>query len=342
MAQKAVARGANKIELFSNSPVWWMCGNHNPSGSASGGDNLETWNQQKHAIYLATVAKYAKDNWGINFSSVEPFNEPVSTWWKDTGTQEGCHFDNATQQPVVNYLRAELNNRGLSGVPISASDDNTYDEAVTTWNSFNSTVKGNVGQINVHGYQGQNGSRDGLYKLASAAGKTLWNSEYGDSDGTGLTLASNLILDFRWLHPTAWVYWQVIDGGGWGLIQETNAALSSVNQKYFVVAQFVRHIRPGMLLIDGGNSNTVAAYDATNHKLVIVAANYGTAQNLTFDLSKFSTIPASGTTIDRWSTNTAGGDSYAHYTDVKISGKSVTAAFTANTIQTFEISGVYL
>ncbi|KAK3375846.1 hypothetical protein B0T24DRAFT_591545 [Lasiosphaeria ovina] len=40
-----------------------------------------------------------------------------------------------------------------------------------------------------------------------AAGKKLWNSEYGEGDATGQRLASNLLLDFRWLKPTAWVYW---------------------------------------------------------------------------------------------------------------------------------------
>ncbi len=28
MLQKAWARGATKLELFSNSPVWWMCKFH--------------------------------------------------------------------------------------------------------------------------------------------------------------------------------------------------------------------------------------------------------------------------------------------------------------------------
>ena len=34
-----------------------------------------------------------------------------------------------------------------------------------------------------------------------------------------MSLASNLNLDMHWLHPTAWVYWQVLDDvGGWGLV----------------------------------------------------------------------------------------------------------------------------
>ena len=34
--QAAKARGVNHVQLFSNSPLWWMCDNHNPSGSDSG------------------------------------------------------------------------------------------------------------------------------------------------------------------------------------------------------------------------------------------------------------------------------------------------------------------
>jgi hypothetical protein len=38
------------------------------------------------------IARYAADNWGIRFQSVEPFNEPSSDWWTATGRQEGCHI----------------------------------------------------------------------------------------------------------------------------------------------------------------------------------------------------------------------------------------------------------
>ena len=75
MMQKAKTLGANQFELFSNSPMWWMCNNHNPSGSDDGSsDNLQTWNHQQHAVYLAAIALYAKNNWGITFNAVEPFN----------------------------------------------------------------------------------------------------------------------------------------------------------------------------------------------------------------------------------------------------------------------------
>jgi len=268
----------------------------------------------------------------------------MSSWWTAAGTQEGCHFNVATQAAVIPYLRSELDSRGLTSTIVSASDETSYDLALSTWNSLGSTAQGVVKRVNVHGYQYGGGRRDLLYSAVHGAGKALWNSEYGESDGTGLSLASNLILDLRWLHPTAWVYWQAFDGGGWGLIQadESAGTLGAVNTKYYVLAQFARHIRPGMTIIDGGESNTVAAYDSANKRLVIVTANYGTAQKITYDLSKYGTVGgASGGLVRRWATNTAGsGDLYTAHTDTYLSGKSFSSSFTANTIQTFEIDNV--
>lgn len=61
--------------------------------------------------------------------------------------------------------------------------------------------------------------------------------------------------------------------------------ISSVNQKYWVLAQFTQHIRPGMRVLDGGSSNVMAAYDSSAEKLVIVAVNYGTAQYINFEFA---------------------------------------------------------
>ncbi len=218
MLAKARDRGANLLELFSNSPLWWMCINHNPSGAANGGDNLQSWNYQQHAVYLATVAKYAHDHWGIDFDSVDAFNEPAADWWRADGTQEGCHVSPSIQAQVIGHLRSELDNRGLTETAVSASDESLYDQARSTWASFSSATRAKVGRVNVHGYQYEGGRRDLLFNEVSAAGKPLWQSEYGDGDGTGMKMARNLTYDLRWLHPTAWVYWQAFDGLEWGLI----------------------------------------------------------------------------------------------------------------------------
>ncbi|KJA20351.1 glycoside hydrolase family 30 protein [Hypholoma sublateritium FD-334 SS-4] len=344
MMALAKARGVDRFELFSNSPMWWMCSNHNPAGASDGGENIQSWNIANHAVYLATIAKYAHDNWGITFTSVEPFNEPSSSWWKSTNNQEGSHFSIATQTQVISALRTELNNRGLSSTAVSASDENTYDLAVSTWNSFNSTIRGKIGRINVHGYQQTSGRRDLLYSAASAAGLKIWNSEYGDSDATGTQLAQSLLLDFSTLHPTAWTYWQAVDGSGWGLITGDVEAgsLSSATKKYFVLAQFTRHIREGMRILDSGNSAVAAAYDATNRKLVIVAANFNSGQYINFDLSKFSQPSTNGAAVARWSTHLTSSEQYASYSDTVMSGTKFWSYFDQNTVQTFEVNNVSL
>ncbi len=345
MLTKAKSRGANHLELFSNSPMWWMCKNHNPSGASDGKENIQSWNLQDHAVYMATVAKYAKDNWGITFESVDPFNEPTADWWKADGTQEGSHFDISTQATVINNLRAELDSRGLTSTIVAAADESYYDQATAAAQGWGSTALGHVGRINVHGYQYSGGKRDTLRDLAKNNGKRLWNSEYGESDATGGRLASNLLLDLRWLRPTAWVYWQAIDGGGWGLIDGNNddKTLGSPGQKYWVLAQFSRHIREGMRVLDGGSGSTTAAYDARNKRLVVAYYNSGDAQTVSFELSGFSARPASGTSVARWRTQVAAsGDRYVKDTGAVISGTKLQSAFGANTVQTFEIEGVEL
>ncbi len=346
MLQKAVARGAT-TELFANSPMWWMCLNHNPSGAAGGGNNLQSWNHRQHASHLAAVALYARNNWGVDFATVDPFNEPSSSWWTATGTQEGCHMDASVQSAVLPHLRAELDKRGLTSTRISASDETSYDLARTTWNSFSATTKGYVDQVNVHGYQGSGGRRDLLYTdVVTTSGKRLWNSETGDNDGTGLTMAGNLLYDFRWLHPTAWVYWQVMDPtAAWAMIAYDAATLQAgaVQPKYYVMAQFSRHIRPGMTILDTGVSYAVAALDRAARRLVIVAANTAaSAQTLTFDLSRFTTVAGGANgLVPRWNTvTTTGGDRYRAYTDTSLNGKSVSVPFAAQSVQTIQVDGV--
>ncbi|AKN72081.1 beta-1,6-galactanase [Streptomyces sp. PBH53] len=345
MLVKATRRGAIS-ELFANSPMWWMCANHNPSGAADGGTNLQSWNHRQHAAHLAAVALYAQQHWGVSFATVEAFNEPSSSWWTATGTQEGCHMDAGVQAAVLPYLRAELDKRGLTRTRVSASDETSYDLARTTWNSFSATTKGYVDQVNVHGYQGSGGRRDLLHTdVVTTAGKKLWNSETGDGDATGLTMASNLLYDFRWLHPTAWVYWQVMDPSpGWAAIAYDPGTLrpGAVQTKYYVLAQFTRHIRPGMTLLDTGVSHAAAALDRTARRLVIVAANTSaSAQTLTFDLSRFSAVTGGpGGLVPRWTTVTTGGDRYTPRSDTYLNGTSLSVPFAAKSVQTLQVDGV--
>ncbi|KNG45990.1 glycoside hydrolase family 30 protein [Stemphylium lycopersici] len=308
---KAIQRGVSKTELFSNSPMWWMTKNHNPSGAADGSENIQSWNLEKHAIYMATVAEVFKSKYSIEFETVDPFNEPTANWWKADGTQEGCHIDISTQARIIEYLDTQLKNRGLSTV-IAASDESYYDQAETNLRNIGSSALSKIKRVNVHGYQYGSGDRVAVHELSTAAGKPVYNSEYGDGKASGEDMARNLLYDFRYLKPVAWEYWQVLDQGGWGLIDADNDAktLGSATQKYFVMAQFARHIRPGMQILDGGADNVVAAYDASRSKLVIVAVNWDDAQYLNFELSGFSGRPSSGATVTRWATQIGSGEQF--------------------------------
>ncbi len=341
MIVKATQRGASS-ELFANSPMWWMCANRNPSGSASGGNNLPAQNHRRHALHLAATARRARDHWGVNFRTVAPLNEPSSNWWKADGKQEGCHIDATSQRSVISSLRTELDRAGLSGVAISASDETNYDLARSTWASFDAATKGRVRQVNVHGYQGLGGRREQLGNEVRAAGKIMWNSEHGDNNGTGMHTARCLLMDFRWLKPTAWCYWQVMDPtAGWGAIRYNGSTgqAGAIETKLYVLAQFTRHIRPGMRIINTGVDYAVAAHDPTAGRLVIVAANTGAAQTLTFDLSRFGVV--TNGTATRWSTLTSGsGDRYTRRQDITVSGKLVRVPIGASAVQTIQLEGV--
>ncbi|KAL5598542.1 hypothetical protein BROUX41_003528 [Berkeleyomyces rouxiae] len=345
MLTKAIERGVTKTELFSNSPMWWMLENLNPAGGNDGGSNLAAEYFDKHSDYLAAVAQKAARDWKVVFTAIEPFNEPMANWWKGpTGTQEGCHIDRASQATILGHLTENMKKRGLTNTFIAASDENHFQETVDTWKALGATAQGQVTRINAHGYQpDQDDARRELYKIASDAKKDLWTSEHGENDGTGAKMVSSILRDLRMMHPKGWVYWQVLDGGGWGLIDADNEAktIKSAIGKYYGLAQFSRHIRPGMTMLETGSDSVVAAYDGTNKKLAIVVANFGDKTDFAFDLSAFKEVPADGTAVGMWETIlTETGTRYAFNNLMTVKGGAFTSSLEKNSVQTYEIQGI--
>lgn len=176
-------------------------------------------------------------------------------------------------------------------------------------------------------------------------------SRYGEDDASGLSLAANLNLDLKWLHNTAWVYWQACDGGGWGLLycdEEAagGAVLGGPNIKYYVLAHYSRHFRPGMIIVATTGDDTVAAYDSTAHRLVVVSVMYSDPRWVSIDLSACvgGASAVASLPVARWVTNTDGGeDLYAQYNDLAVSDAgSFSVYFEKNTIMTFAIDEVFL
>ena len=364
MMLMAKLRGANRFEMFSDSPPWWMNKNRSTAGSDTGEDCLDPAHYDQFVEYLAVVAKYAREHWAVNFESIEPFNEPSAEWWKFPGTQEGCHFDVATQRTVIPKLRNALDVAGLGKVLIATSDENSIDVALDTWNKFDNSTHSLVGALNVHGYfsgtHTNRGANMPLLREATGGSRRLWMSEYGDDDSSGLKMAQSILQDIRRLRPTAWIYWQPVEPelSGWGLINATyienpddgmraiSTPLARINRKFFVLGQFTRYIREGFQMIDVDEQNSIAAYNSKAHQLVIITLNEQDARWVRYDLSRFSRI---GSTVTRIATTTTPGKDLPDYEEkeqpkLKINGpqeKRFESFFYPNMVQTFVLRGVY-
>lgn len=329
---------------------------------------------ENFARYLVEVAAHAHKAWHIDFEYIAPFNEPSSIWWSmsNPSGQEGCHFEHLAQAKLVKVIHKVIREEAsmakdnglkavLDNLKIAASDENTYDQAIDTWDSLDHEAHDTINKINVHGYQKGDGLRHELHKRAFAGMKRIWTSEYGDSDETGTQMIKSLILDFNHLHATAWAYWQILDSGGWGLVQ-ANAEdnwVGKPNAKLFVLAHYSRHVRPGMRILNvkmrSHELNTVAAYSDTEEKLVLVTANQAHSSRLIkYDLSSFQAASSSAV-VRWWSTDidvasvtcgksTEKPTAYIERPAFELKDTELQTCFEAwfdfNTIQTFEISGV--
>ena len=344
MMERAQERGANIFQMFSDSPMWWMNSNRSTAGSDTGGDCLLAENYDRFAFYLASVARYSADHWGIKFDSVEPFNEPSADWWKYPNRQEGCHFDVATQQRVAQSLRHALDRAHLNEVIVAAADENNMDAGLSTWQAYDSASRNVVDLVDVHGYSNGTKPYHGPNRMElhrAVVGKRLWQSEYGDGDASGYTMAQEIIHDVKELGPSAWIYWQPVEPDvreyGWGLVNanyiDTHDQLSAektplvrVNRKFYVYGQFTRYLRPGYQLIDIDDANSIAAYDRGSHTLVIIKVTGETPETMDLDLSSFSEV---GNAIQEIATTTAPGDSVPdwkqHIETVKIQKRGARA-----------------
>jgi len=289
--QEAIAMGANQLEAFSNSPPWWMT----ISGSVTGAkkpheNNLSPKYYDAFADYLVEVVKHFRDAWGITFQTLEPFNEPTGDW-KFGNNQEGCNFDRPTQNIIIKAVAKALRNKNLT-TTVAASDEPSIENAIATFDAYDSEALGCLSQINTHTYWGW--SRSELRKKVYAAKKNLWMSEYGDGDPSGLRMAQEITNDMRYLRPTAWVYWQALDSvGGWGFIWNDMRNYTdtefTINNKYYVMGQYTRYIRPGFVFVDINSPDSIAAYSAKQKRLVIVTLNSKNTENtITYDLSKLN------------------------------------------------------
>jgi len=303
--RRLVERGEGVIvEAFSNSPPYWMTKSGCASGSTDGSDNLRDDAYGAFASYLVTVTRHYRDELGIRFRTLEPMNEPNAGWWKANGGQEGCHFGASSQERIIQALADELGAQGVTETGISASDENSMDDAHRILGGYGDATLAALVQLNVHSYAGSR--RRELRELARARGKRLWQSESGP---LGVDLASNtdaaifmagrIIQDLRELQPEAWIEWQVVDPAvSWTSFSVNDAQESwQPLKRFFAQAGFSRYIRPGATFVDIDDANMVAARSGDGRSLTVVVRNGDAAgsRSYTFDLTS---LPSVGATVE--------------------------------------------
>ncbi len=340
--KRAISLGVNHVYAFANSPPWWMTVSGSVTGSADGtSDNLQTGYETAFAQYLSMVLSNLTVVDAVEFDAVTPMNEPTGSWWKLGNGQEGCHMDASQQNRVVNDLRANLTASGLT-TGIGASEDTDEQDTINSVSSYDAAGQANVTLIASHTYGANNPS--GLQGLATSLSKPLWISEYGDGDGSGMTMAQRIHDDITQTGTRAWTYWQLVDNvGGWGMLYNVEDGSGTTNyyfnEKFYIMWQFSHFIRPGFQILnvsDAGQS--LAAYDPANHNLIIVASNVSTnALNTTYHLGAFGSV---GGQVSRW--RTSANESGYPLATVAAANQQFTAYLAPQSVTTLVLSNVVM
>ena len=336
----AEARGANLVDAFANSPPWWMCVSSNVDGNNPATNNLQVNCETNFSVYLATVVSNLTVLDGDHFNFLTPMNEPNGSKWNYTNeSQEGCDMSPDQQGRVVNDLRAALNTSAPS-VGIDAAEDVDPYQTYNDLTSYTSTELGNVALFTTHTYN-FNGEA-GLKTEAASAGKSLWVSEYGDDDGTGMTLARRIHDDITVMGAKAWVNWTAVASINWGLVinpmrasTDPNFTTSyTLNEKFYVMGQFSEFVRPGFNIISVNDTNTLAAWNSSNATLALVIVNNSTSSfNVTYNLSDFGGVLWQGS-----ATQTDSNENMAALPALFITNQTFTASIPASSVTTFVLT----
>ena len=340
--QQAEARGANFVDAFANSPPWWMCVNSNVDGANPPTNNLQVNCETNFAVYLATVVSNLTVLDGDTFNYLTPMNEPNGSKWDYTNeSQEGCDMSPSQQSTVVGILHAQLGAIAPS-VQMDAAEDVDPYQTYNDLTSYSSGSLGDVALLTTHTYT-FTGASDMTSEAASQK-KPLWVSEYGDSDGTGLTMARRIHDDITIMQASAWVYWQFVDStAGWGfllnsLLSPTNSNYTTnytINEKFYVMGQFSEFIRPGCGIVSANDTNTLAAWNPTNSTLVLATVNTTTSTlYLAYNLSDFGSVSWQPVSVYQ----TASGENLASLSALTVSNEQFIATIPAKSVTTFVLT----
>ncbi|NUP66322.1 MAG: hypothetical protein HOW71_29595 [Nonomuraea sp.] len=358
-------------EAFSNSPPWFQTVSGYVSGGFNAGtDQIRTDTVDDFATYLVRVADRIEQEHGIKFDTIDPLNEPNTSYWGTQlgtdgqptgGRQEGAHAGPALQQKVVLALAKALDGAKTTA-RVSAMDETNPGIFTTNWNAYDTDARAAIDQLNVHTYG--TGQRTSARDIAKGSGKPLWMSEVEGTWGTGtdftsmepgLGIASRMVDDMRELEPSAWVFWQPIEdaipqaaaGKNWGSIHvpfnctaddTLETCPIQANSKFHTIRNFTHYIRPGDHFVKVDDTSSVAAVARSGRSATVVHINSGTtARTVTLDLSQFGKVRP-GATVTPVVTSTDG--ALVQGDPVRVTGRSATLTVPAKSVTSFLVDGV--
>jgi len=255
MLDAAVNSGVDKVELFSNSPPWWMTKSGVTNGSNKSFDcNLKKKSLDEYTTFLSDSYNLLKKKYPV--VSIDPFNEPSNPFWGPEVSQEGCYFDYFTRWKLLRLLKSKNKDKGIF---IAGVDEFSAGFALF-WYIF--SPRSLIDRINIHGYRLTYKNITfyfddlNIWKrlLRWLTKKPIWMSEYGygcpDTIRDSLPFARKIFNDLRLLKPVAWIYWQAVEdinGSNWGLLQIdfNNPSVINIKKQYYIFKHFTRHIKNG-------------------------------------------------------------------------------------------------
>lgn len=328
--------GADELEAISFSPPYWMTISGTSQGAVDGGSNMQKryfgTQPGSFADYLSAVVAHYSRNWGIVFRDLDPLNEPLPYWWKaGDQKQDGCHFSLAEQDELIRDIGASLAARHLQ-TTVAAPDENSIDNAIVELKHYSPQAMAQIHQINVHSYGGT--KRQELRALAQSAGKRLTLSEWGSSDLTGKDLARHIQADVAQMGVVSWSIWQP----DWPLVIAIDYKTQqfSLTPMYWMLANYTRFIRPGVQFFPVTDPDTLAAYDARSHRLIVVWQNWDNhSVSVVYRFAGFSLEHASLKTY-----RSSAEESLRETGSQQFTTPEFKAISPANSVTTFVVSGV--
>ncbi len=264
----AIARGADHITLFVNSPPAYMTKSSFTSGNKTGTSNLKPEYYSAFAVYCADIVEVFQKK-GYTIEYISPINEPSGDWGKSGNWQEGCHYEPDEVVKVDLLVAKELLKRGITDVKVSFPEGSQwnavgYADALAKALAENPELKGYIDHFGCHSYNVDASGKATFYRLWRSLGLTdvpLHQTEFCSNvtgiDGA-LELARVIYEDFTILNCESWEFWVSMMTDEYSFIEVHNGSYE-VSKRMWAMGNYSKFII--------GSERIQASYGVTDVKV---------------------------------------------------------------------------